>query len=346
MSNYPTLPDHPNDPRSRPRPAYGHEPSPAQLPAPIQRKVLMITHNPILHSQNGQTLREYFRWYEPDDLANAYRDDVAWATYGYAQYDIVQRIVVDGYPIKRDGFRYDEASYLAAWQQRNFHQPDGVDYLALVREFAIIEQINSGKIDEVWLFGHPYGGYYESIMGGPGAFFCNAPVLSGTEHAQRRFVIMGFNFERGVGEMLEDLGHRAESILFKVYEQVHNAANLWERFYQCQKSLLDTHPTPYWQRQHKTSGVTECGNVHFAPNSTRDYDWGNPTPVLSRCDTWYNYPDLSGEPRLVDCSEWGDGAIRLHHLWWFRHLPHVIGETHGIANNWWQYIIDPNTVGA
>ena len=45
-----------------------------------------------------------------------------------------------------------------------------------------------------------YGGYYESIMCGPNAFWCNAPPLKGTEHANRRFVIMGFNFERGVGE--------------------------------------------------------------------------------------------------------------------------------------------------
>jgi len=29
---------------------------------------------------------------------------------------------------------------------------------------------------------------------------------------------MGFNYERGVGEMLEDLGHRAESILSHVFE--------------------------------------------------------------------------------------------------------------------------------
>jgi hypothetical protein len=53
---------------------------------------------------------------------------------------------------------------------------------------------------------------------------------------------------------------------------------------------------------------------------------------------------LEGEPRLVDDSEWGDGAIRLHHLWWFRHFPHILGASHGISHNWWQYIIDPNTV--
>ncbi len=297
------------------------------LPAPITRKVLMITHNPILWSQGGRTLKEYFRWNEPDELAQGYIDDVRQCSYGYANYEIAERIVVDGYPLKRDGFRYTEQTYLDAWKNRRFHDPDGVDYLRLVQEFDMIERVDSGQIDEVWLFGHPYGGYYESIMAGPGAFWCNAPALAGTEHASRKFVIMGFNFERGVGEMLEDLGHRAESILYKVFEK--SPDNLFERF------------TRYDQ---KYPGRAECGNVHFAPNSVRDYDWGNPRPVPSRCDTWYNFPDLTGEPRIVAAPEWGGGDIRRHHQWWFSHFPHIAGASNGIAWNWWQYVIDPNLV--
>jgi hypothetical protein len=36
-----------------------------------------------------------------------------------------------------------------------------------------------GEIDEIWLFGGPYFGFYESRMAGPGAFWCNAPPLPG-----------------------------------------------------------------------------------------------------------------------------------------------------------------------
>ncbi|MBC6935002.1 MAG: hypothetical protein DWB42_04110 [Chloroflexi bacterium] len=312
-------------------PGFGPEPDPADQPEPVYRRVLMITHNPVLRTQGGRTVREYFRWNDPDDLAADYIDDLHWASYGYARYEIVERLVVDGYPVKADGFRYDETTYLQAWRERRFHQPDGVDYLALAREFRIVERVSDGAIDEVWLFGHPYGGYYESIMAGPGAFWCNAPPLAGTEQAARRFVIMGFNFERGVGEMLEDLGHRAESILGRVFAGVPKNANLWERFTRHER----THP-----------GRAECGNVHFAPNSDRDYDWGNPRPVKSGCDDWYAYPKLTGDRRRwVDCREWGSGDIRLHHLWWLRHLPHAAGTMDGIAHNWWQYIIDPNTIG-
>ena len=308
-------------------PAYGEPPPPEKRPTPISKKVLMITHNPYLLAQQ-QTARQHFKWNSPTALARAYIEDVRWASYGYANYQIVEHQVVDAFPVKRDGFRYTAKSYVNAWHKREFHDPDGVDYDKLVEAFRIVERIDSGEIDEVWLFGHPYGGYYESIMGGPGAFWCNAPALTSTAHAKRRFVMMGFNFERGVGEMLEDLGHRAESMLFEVTKNLPDD-NLWRRFIRYDK----TYP-----------GQAECGNVHFAPNSERDYDWGNPRPVLSRCDDWYHFPELAGAPRRVDCSEWGNGDIRLHHLWWFRHMPHIMGETAGIAHNWWQYIIDPNTV--
>lgn len=311
-------------------PDYGTEPDESLKPEPVHKKVLMITHNPILRSKGGQTVKEYFGWNDPEQLASAYIEDVRWSSYGYANYEVIEHIEVDGYPVKRDGFQYTEESYLKAWETGKFHEQDGVDYLILVREFEMIERINSGEIDEVWLFGHPYGGYYESIMAGPNAFWCNAPALKGTEHANRQFVIMGFNFERGVGEMLEDLGHRAESMFFKVYEDLEgDEKNLWERFYRIHKEFPNQ---------------SECGNVHFSPNSLTDYDWGNHTPVPSFCDNWYKFPDLSGESRIVDCSEWGNGDIRLHHLWWFRHMPHIKGDSEGISNNWWDYIIDSNKV--
>jgi hypothetical protein len=264
---------------------------------------------------------------------------VRGASLAYAQYEIAERIEVGGFPLKADGFRYTEESFLRCWRARSgFHQPDLVDYHALLDEFDVIRKINSGAIDEVWLFGFPYAGYYESIMVGPGAFWCNAPPLqhragagrAGTSPAPtRRFVIMGFNYERGAGEMLEDLGHRAESIMSKVFEHTRGEANLWERFTRHDK----THP-----------GRAECGNVHFAPNSLRDYDWGDTRPVKSKCDDWLNFPHFTGATRTVNCNEWGDGDIRLHHLWWFKHFPHVEGETNGIANNWWTYILDPNNV--
>jgi hypothetical protein len=298
-------------------------------PAPIHRKVLSIIHNPTIHGRGSTKVKDVFGWNDPDQLAQGYIDDIKLCSDGYANYEIVERIEVDGFAVKRDGFVYDDKSYMQAWQTRQFHQPDAVDYLRLVYDFHMIEKINSGQIDEVWLMGIPYAGYYESIMAGPDAFWCNAPPLAGSEQTNRRFVIMGFNYERGVGEMLEDLGHRAESILTKVFEHTHGEDNLFERF------------TRY---DLKFPGRAEVGNVHFAPNSFKDYDWGNPRFVMSRCDDWYNFPNLQGITRRVNCAEWGNGDIRKYHRWWLRHLPHTTGVTNGISNNWWEYVIDPNLV--
>ena len=116
-----------------------------------------------------------------------------------------------------------------------------------------------------------------------------------------------------------------------VYRHTQGTNNLWERFTRHDK----THPNQ-----------VACGNIHFAPNSQRDYDWGNPTPVLSECDDWLNFPNLTSQQRRVTCRDWGNGNIRQHHLWWLRHLPHTLGSTNGIVNNWWRYIIDPNQISS
>lgn len=299
-------------------------------PDPVQPRVLLIIHNPVVGSANGRKLSQVLQWNDPDALVKQYTFDVEAASFGYVNYQVVERIEVDAFPAKADGFVYDAESYLFRWRTRTgFHQPDGVDYGRLLNQFSVIEKVNSKLIDEVWLMGFPYAGYYESIMVGPGAFWCNAPPLTGIGRCERRFVVMGFNYERGPGEMLENLGHRAESIMAQVYRHKQGGADLWERF-----TRYDlTHP-----------GLAECGNVHFAPNSVQDYDWGNGRFVPSRCDNWLNFPQLDGQPRRVTSQEWGRGDIRQHHLWWLGHMPHIAGKTGGIANNWWQYIINPNLV--
>jgi hypothetical protein len=310
-------------------PAPAPQRPPGPRPAPVRPKVLAIIHNPVIKPAGGRKAKEVYRWNDPDALAQGYIADLREVSGGYVDYEIAERIEVDAFPAKKDGFAYTDASFDAAWKARQFHQPDAVDYLRLVDEFKMIEKVDKGLIDEVWLLGFPYCGYYESIMAGPGAFWCNAPPLEGTQHASRRFVIMGFNYERGVGEMLEDMGHRVESIMRKVYADKRGEANLFEKF--CRYDKI-------------APGRAECGNVHFAPNSERDYDWGNPRKVLSRCDTWLNFPDLSGEPRMVRCVDWGGGDIRHHHRWWLGRLPRVQGESDGVSWNWWEYVIDPNRV--
>jgi hypothetical protein len=210
------------------------------------------------------------------------------------------------------------------------HMPQEIDYYAIINQFNILNRVARGEIDEVWIFGYPHAGFYESIMAGPDSFWCNASPLKNTQAARRRFVIMGFSYERGVGEMLESFGHRAESILEKTFENLVGDANLWERFIRYEKVA---------------PGKAAVGNIHFAPNSEHDYDWNNSNTVRSECYDWLlNFPDFKGDVRKVTSSEWGRGDIRAHHQWWLKHIPHVDGRENGIHNNWWQYIIDPQNV--
>jgi hypothetical protein len=294
----------------------------------LRPKVLLITYDPILESEGGKQLSAYCGWNDSATLAEGYISDLKKASGGYLQYQIARKVTVDQYPLKKDGFRYDDASYLRCYRkQEDWHQPDAVDYGALFRDFKVEDEVQKRRIDEVWVFSMPYSGYWESTMAGKGAYFCNSDPVPGVR-TSRAFVTMGFNYERGVGEMLEDFGHRTESIMTHVYGSWEaKKTHAWNRF-----TLYDR----------AMPGEAACGNVHFAPNSTKDYEWGNPRPVESTCDDWLNYPRLTGKKRTVTDTEWGSGDIRKHHVWWLSHLPKAAGRTDGKLNNWWAYVADLN----
>ncbi|MCK6540225.1 MAG: hypothetical protein L6Q26_09215 [Anaerolineales bacterium] len=304
---------------------------PTEPPLTTVLKTLVIVYDPLVDRASGKKLSEAMQWNRVEDLARGFMSDILLVSGELARYRFVERLDVDDFPVKVDGYKYDAQTYLnVARSVSPPYMPQEADYYAILEQFHILERVAEREIDEVWIFNFPHAGFYESIMGGPGAFWCNAPPLQRTEAAGRRFVIMGFSLERGVGEMLENMGHRAESIMEKTFETLPEDQSLWKRFIRYEKA----HP-----------GKAACGTVHFAPNSLRDYDWNNPTPVASECDDWlYNFPDFKGATRVVTSAEWGNGDTREHHKWWFRHIPKAAGRKNGIHNNWWQYIMDPNNV--
>lgn len=300
------------------------------LPQIMQPRVLLINFNPLIPSEGGRRLTEVLGWHNVDELCREYIADLRQCSGGFLEYRIVQRIAVDSWPRKKDGFRYDGNSFLQCWRSRTgFHDPDAVDYEAILRDFDLLARVELGQIDEVWLFGFPYAGFYESRMVGPKAFWCNSPPMPRNDGISRRFVIMGFNYERGVAPMLEAFGHRVESHLRYVWRRGKGEDNLWDRFIRYDQVA---------------PGRANCGWMHYAPNSLADYDWGNPTRVLSNCDDWLNFPNFQGSWREVDCRHWGNGDMRTHHKWWFERLPNAPGDTYGISNNWWLYGIDPNAI--
>ena len=174
---------------------------------------------------------------------------------GLARYQIVSRIESNEFPVKQDGFRYTADAYLSVLKGTTpAHAPDAINYQDFLARNNILQLVSSNQIDEVWAFGFPYAGFYESTMGGYGAFFCNSQPLPNTATCPRRFVVMGFSYERGVGEMLHSFGHRVESILQQVYSRAAADVNLWQR---------------YIRYDQKFPGLAEVGTVHFAPNRDR-----------------------------------------------------------------------------
>lgn len=312
---------------------------------PLSPRVLLIIYNPVVDAASGKKLIQEMNWNDPDTLTAGYIADQRECSGGLVNYQIVERIEVDEFPKKENGFVYPPDQFVRAYRAGGAGLDSGmVDYNAIITKFNLLTRVANDEIDEVWIWNFPGAGFYESTMAGKGAFYCNSEPRPNTDQCPRKFVIMGFSFERGNGEMLENLGHRAESLLARRFGsedflgKTYNASarkpelgatarNAFERF------LFFDMIAP---------GKAHCGTVHFAPNSMSDYDWGNPTPVTSFCDDWDHFPEFPGLARTVDCAEWGNGEIRAHHKWWMKHFPKIAGVTDGVANNWWKYVIDVN----
>jgi hypothetical protein len=296
----------------------------------------------------GRKLSTEMGWARPDDLVRRFIAEVVQASGGLVRYSISQREELHQFPPLLDGFTYTPEAYRQTIRRVTpAHAPAGIDYSAILQRFDVLRRIENRQLDEVWLMGFPHAGAYESIMGGLGAFWCNAPPLAGTTACKRRFVVMGFSYERDLGEMLHSFNHRAEAILARVFGsldflawcyktnrspatvQPERILNLFERF------LLFEQVAP---------GRAGVGSVHYPPNGIKDYDLGNPRPVASTCYDWLNFPRFAGDVRTISAAEWGGGSERTYQRWWMNHIPKVAGRINGIHNNWWQYIANLDNI--
>jgi hypothetical protein len=312
----------------------------------VTSRVLLVIYDPVMDPVTGKKLSQYMHWQSPDDLANGFIQDILETSDGNARYQIIQRVELNEFPPKTDGYYYDPQTFLDVMNGvQPPHQPEGADYQAILTRLTVLPRIAMREIDEVWLFAFPQAGFYESSMGGAGAFWCNSGPMIWSSGCSRRFIVMGFSYERGIGEMLESFGHRSESLVSKVFKSQDFVA--WA--YTQGRDPATVGPNlnlfqQYISFDQIAPGKAGVGTIHYAPNSQRDYDWNNPRQVPSNCYDWYNFPHFQNDFRQVGSTEWGNGDIRAHHKWWLKHLPKVAGRTSGVANNWWQYIMDPNLI--
>ena len=78
----------------------------------IHRRISLIVHNPLIRSEGGRPLSEVFGWNDAGDLVNEFVAEMHHCSYGFANFEVVERIDVDSFPVKADGFQYTEESYL------------------------------------------------------------------------------------------------------------------------------------------------------------------------------------------------------------------------------------------
>jgi hypothetical protein len=297
--------------------------------AVLTPKVMVINFDPVLENYGSLRLTEHLGWNAVGPLVEQYILDIAAASGGLVNYVVVETHEVDAIPIKEDGFQYTDETYLTCQASGGSacHSADVADYDAILSGFDVCTKLNNGEIDEIWLFGGPWFGLYESRLAGPGAFWYNSSPLEGTG-CDRLLPIMGFNYERGSAEMLHSFGHRAEASMTHVFgswdvtrEPLHD----WDLF---GHNVVQT----------SVGDIFQCGSVHYPPNGTTGYDYDNSEGVESGCDDWLNYPDLTGSTNRIGCEAWGcDQHAYLQ--WWLGHLPRKAGLHEGKLLNWWAYIV-------
>lgn len=299
----------------------------------VKRKVLVLNFDPFMYLDTR--LHDYYGWHDPADLEDAYRHWMGERTGGAYEFEIVDSVTLSQFPVKADGFQYTTLSYRDCIENDNCHAPDLVDYQAILADHDICNRFNTGEFDQVWLFGGPYFGYWESTLTGPESYYYNSDPIPNTA-CGHLLPIMGFNYELPVEFMVHNLGHATEATLSRVYGNgVQNSIeHAWNRFW-----MNDLQSPDY--------DYSGCGSIHFTPNGTEDSDYNEATPAPSYCDDFFNYPQLASDPAAatepVDCTAWGcahEGYLD----WWFEHIPQARGGTGDDRKyvDWWRYIADPN----
>ncbi|MBS1704315.1 MAG: hypothetical protein JST40_00460 [Armatimonadetes bacterium] len=311
------------------------EEPPAGPPAPfgvdpnaIKQKVLLFVFDPILENYGNKRVHKYYNWGDPVTLTKDTLGDLRRSSHYRYLPEIVETQIVDAWPYHLDGYQYNDQQYVIDTMTGNWHN-SGFDYARFLDQYGITPKIVSGDVDEVWVYAFPGAGMWESTMAGNGGYWCNSGPVQGVP-SDKLFVVMGWNYERGVAEAIHSFGHRAESVMVKMYGSwPQDDSNNWGKFALLNKNI---------------AGKGGVGNVHFPVNATSDYDYYNSSVVTSNAVDWYNYPNFKGTTTQVTRSTWsphGTDPHREYLNWWYHHMPHMPKRgTDYYLNNWWRYLVD------
>jgi hypothetical protein len=234
---------------------------------PITRKVLVINFRPAAIPA---------AWSQAEALIPQYIEKMKEASGNQLVYQVVKKLDTSTYPVLPGTRQYDDVSWgralhddAQAYRDQN-KQYLMADYQRLIQEYDFRQVVQGQQADEIWMFGGPYFGFYESCMIGRGAFWCNGP---GINLDCSRCVVMGFNYQRSVREMVHDYGHRAERILAKHF----GSEAFVDKLYQLEPTPPPKNPFEQFLLKHGTvhrePGGEEYKQNEFAWLSAMQPDW-------------------------------------------------------------------------
>lgn len=155
------------------------------------------------------------------------------------------------------------------------------------------------------------------------------------------YVVYTQNYRRTAAEAVHNRGHQLEAILSHVARRQDGSDNLfWNRFVGREASGRFT--------------TGRAGWTHMPPNTTRDYDYTNTTPVASDIEDWT--PAKTGALKNVNMQTWtslrypwpNNIATEQPDAWWYiywmqsmpgigNRIPHSNSR---VMSDWWQFTAD------
>jgi hypothetical protein len=199
------------------------------------------------------------------------------------------------------------------------HSAPMTDYQAIMKRIDIRAWVEGQGVKEVWVWGY-HGGVvdlWESNMAGPYGDISNSDRdLRDLPTLEKTYTVYHYNYQRGPSEAVEDHIHQIEAVLREIDHHL------------------------FWDLFVGKPGEGRCGWAHYPPNARSDYDWANPSYVMTDIEDWT--PEGTGPRQRMNCQRWRCDSLAWF-VYWMQNLP---GADNGLTyrgrplSNWWTFIGD------
>lgn len=259
-------------------------------------RAMVLNYDPMLvNGGNRVKVSEYYHYNDVDTLIYQYIHLMQNASNGQCTWAVESRFNLDEYPLPADKSKqiFTPENYLSlrgsGYDYWN-NPVRGVDYRAIVNDprFKIVEKVNSGQLDAIWVFSPAGSGFYETVMVGPSPFWINgSPIVENAMN--RNIVVYGFGKEshQGVGFMCENTCHMAENIMARIsgsWPKGYETATFTSLFLgtfdrvirsiylnDWQKFILSDASS--WDPLNVAPHNSQAGLSHFPPTAVYNYNW-------------------------------------------------------------------------